>query len=157
MIGGDVPKNFAQDTVVAAELLGFETIATAKVVKTPNARHLQWHLVNNRIDRVFYGFDSLSKTSIAQFYLSLVNREASIEVYTLHPESVAKSARRVWNVALSITTICPGSSMGSKQVSNQASNTIRLHAPTKVKGAIKLVESMWGIIPSTSVLDPDVP
>jgi deoxyhypusine synthase len=25
MIGGGVPKNFAQDTVVAAELLGFET------------------------------------------------------------------------------------------------------------------------------------
>ena len=26
MIGGGVPKNFAQDTVVAAEMLGFYTI-----------------------------------------------------------------------------------------------------------------------------------
>jgi deoxyhypusine synthase len=26
MIGGGVPKNFAQDTVVAAEMLGFDTI-----------------------------------------------------------------------------------------------------------------------------------
>ncbi len=42
-------------------------IATAKAVKTLNVRHLQWHLVNNQTDPVFYGFDFLSKTSIAQF------------------------------------------------------------------------------------------
>ncbi len=60
-------------------------IATAKAVKTPNARYLQWHLVNNRTDPIFSGFDSLSKTSIAQFCLSLVNKGVSITVYSQHP------------------------------------------------------------------------
>ena len=42
------------------------SIATAKALKTQNARHPQWHLVNNRTDPVFCGFDFLTKTSIFQ-------------------------------------------------------------------------------------------
>jgi len=41
-------------------------IATAKAVRTQSARHPQLHLVNNQTDRVFGGFDSLTKTSIVQ-------------------------------------------------------------------------------------------
>ena len=43
-----------------------EGIATAKAVRTHSARHPQWHLVNNQIHPVFCGFDSSTKTSIAQ-------------------------------------------------------------------------------------------
>ena len=41
-------------------------IATAKAVRTPSARHPQWHLVNNQTAPVFCGFDSSTKTNIAQ-------------------------------------------------------------------------------------------
>jgi hypothetical protein len=41
-------------------------IATAKAVRTHSAKHPQWHLVNNQTAPVFYGFDSSTKTSIAQ-------------------------------------------------------------------------------------------
>ena len=41
-------------------------IATAKAVRTHSVRHPQWHLVNNQTDPVFCGFDSSTKTSIAQ-------------------------------------------------------------------------------------------
>ena len=47
--------------------LAFATIiATAKAVRTQGARHPQLHLVNNQTVRVVCGFDSLTKTSIAQ-------------------------------------------------------------------------------------------
>jgi WD40 repeat protein len=42
------------------------SIATAKAVRTQSARHPQWHLVNNQTAPVVCGFDSSTKTSIAQ-------------------------------------------------------------------------------------------
>jgi glutamate/tyrosine decarboxylase-like PLP-dependent enzyme len=47
-------------------LSGEAHIATAKAVRTQSARHPQSHLVNNQSERVVCGFDSLTKTSIAQ-------------------------------------------------------------------------------------------
>jgi hypothetical protein len=47
-------------------VISLDDIATAKTVRTHSVRHPQWHLVNNQTDPVFCGFDSSTKTSIAQ-------------------------------------------------------------------------------------------
>ena len=41
-------------------------IATAKAIRTHSAKHSQWHLVNNQTAPVVCGFDSSTKTNIAQ-------------------------------------------------------------------------------------------
>ncbi len=71
--------------------------------------------------------------------VSLVNRGGKYN--NLQPASSISCSIRppLWKVALSITTTCPTSSTGSKQVSSQVSNTVRLHAPSTVKGAIKFL------------------
>ncbi len=97
IIGANICRLYSsprkQSLMVIVKQSIVDNIATAKAVKTRNARHSQWHLVNNRTDQVFYGFDFLSKTSIAQFCLSLVNKEVNIRVYSQHPGLVAQSAR----------------------------------------------------------------
>ena len=113
----------------------FLTIATAKAVRTQGVGHPRSHHVNN-----------LSRSNCLRMRLPGQDQHCSIlfksgeyggKYNNLHPTLWINSSIRppLWNVALSITTTCPVTSVGSKQVSSQISKTVRLQAPTTVKGA----------------------